>query len=99
MTDRRSLLEGIEPTPNPPSNPPTTTPSNESEKSFVYGKDRPASPEATVRTLVSTRIRGDYARLLKRASLERQLDGTTPNTLQDILEEAIRPWLKKNGYL
>ena len=48
---------------------------------------------------LSTRIRADYATALKRASLERQLSGTTPNTLQDILEEALGPWLVANGYL
>jgi len=36
---------------------------------------------------------------LKRASLERQLQGTEPSTLRDILEEAIEPWLRTNGYL
>lgn len=51
------------------------------------------------RVPVSTRIRADYATALKRASLERQLDGETPNTLQDILEEALEPWLQANGYL
>lgn len=92
MNDRRSLLDGIEPKPAPPGTPPT-----DSEKEFVYGKDQPQ--DTTTRTTLSTRIRGDYAKLLKRASLERQLEGRTPNTLQDILEEAIKPWLKKHGYL
>jgi hypothetical protein len=48
---------------------------------------------------LSTRIRSDFGSALKRASLERQLSGTTPNTLQDILEEALEPWLRDNGYL
>ena len=48
---------------------------------------------------LSTRIRADYATALKRASLERQLNGTTPNTLQDIFEEALEPWLVTNGYI
>lgn len=60
----------------------------------------PAAPTPTVgRTPVSTRIRADYAAALKRASLERQLAGVTPNTLQDILEESLGPWLAANGYL
>jgi hypothetical protein len=41
----------------------------------------------------------EYAAALKRASLQRQLEGIEPNTLQDILEQAIEPWLKNNGYL
>lgn len=48
---------------------------------------------------LSTRIRADYATALKRASLERQLNGKTPSTLQDILEEALEPWLAANGYI
>lgn len=74
------------------------------EKSFVYGEKEPAKPSASAaatlnRVPISTRIRDDFARALKRASLERQLEGREPNTLQDILEEAIEPWLKANGYL
>jgi cell pole-organizing protein PopZ len=60
----------------------------------------PAVPNHPVgKTPLSTRIRADYAAALKRASLERQLGGVTPNTLQDILEEALKPWLTANGYL
>jgi hypothetical protein len=43
---------------------------------------------------LTTRIRSDYATALKRASLERQLQGVKPSTLQDILEEALQPWLR-----
>ena len=32
-------------------------------------------------------------------ALQRQLEGVKPNTLQDILEEAVQPWLKKHGFL
>lgn len=82
------------------------------EKQFVYAaKAAPVEPTSdardirnlaspvTARVPVSTRIRADYATALKRASLERQLNGTVPNTLQDILEEALEPWLRANGYL
>jgi len=51
------------------------------------------------RAPLTTRIRGDYAAALKRASLERQLSKTTPNTLQEMLEEALEPWLKAHGYI
>ena len=51
------------------------------------------------RVPLTTRVRSDYAAALKRASLERQLSGVFPNTLQDILEEALQPWLRSNGYL
>jgi hypothetical protein len=48
---------------------------------------------------LTTRVPADYAAALKRASLERQLSGQTPNTLQDILEEALEPWLRTHGYV
>jgi hypothetical protein len=51
------------------------------------------------RVPLTTRVRADFATALKRASLQRQLDGVSPNTLQDILEEALEPWLRANGYL
>lgn len=97
MAERRSLTEGLKATP---------TVDVLKEKSFVYGDKEPAKPVTPVapaptlnRVPISTRIRDDFARALKRASLERQLEGREPNTLQDILEEAIEPWLKANGYL
>ena len=51
------------------------------------------------RAPITTRVRADYAAALKRASLERQLSGELPNTLQEILEEALGPWLKAHGYV
>lgn len=66
--------------------------------------ERPAPREASAANLMSrspfsTSLRTDFSTALKRASLERQLSGVVPNTLQDILEEALEPWLRKNGYL
>ncbi|MBX3442143.1 MAG: hypothetical protein KF774_07030 [Planctomyces sp.] len=84
------------------------------EKQFVYAeKPKPAEPKTpegdggkaqagnavVSRMPLTTRIRTDFGTALKRASLERQLAGVTPNTLQDILEEAVEPWLRNNGYL
>lgn len=95
MAERRSLTEGLKATP-----PPIDA---GKEKAFVFGEKEPAKPTIAVpalnRVSISTRVRDDFARALKRASLERQLEGREPNTLQDILEEAIEPWLKSNGYL
>ena len=98
MAERRSLIEGLKPT-VPPVDP-------HEEKAFVYGEKAPkdasrplAAPVTLNRVPLSTRIRGDFATALKRASLERQLDAVEPNTLQDILEQALEPWLKSNGYI
>ncbi len=95
MVERRSLLEGI-------TTPPSPVDPN-IEKAFVYGAkaasvDTVPSP-VVARAPLSTRIRADFAAALKKASLERQLKNVTPNSLQSILEEAIEPWLKQNGYL
>jgi len=59
----------------------------------------PPMPVPTSRMPLTIRIRSDLASALKRASLERQLAGEKPNTIQDILEQALEPWLKDKGYL
>jgi hypothetical protein len=73
------------------------------------GSARPAAgpvpPEAPSHLLglgrvpVGARIRTERAAALKRASLERQLKGVEPNSIQDILEEALAAWLERHGYL
>jgi len=98
MAERRPLTEGLKTTTQAPAVDPAL------ERQFVHGtkatatsESRAASPFA--RVPISTRIRSEYADALKRASLERQLNKVEPNTLQDILEQAIEPWLKSNGYI
>lgn len=99
MVERRSLTDGLKAT---PVIDPVVA------REFINaGKPSTASPAlvsdaaapAVNRAPVSTRMRADFAVALKRASLERQLKGVEPNTLQDILEEAIEPWLRSNGYI
>jgi len=107
MKERRPLSEGL--------HQPTPSVDLETARKFIHGEKLPAetgegakpvapkqAPSATQnlsRVPISTRIRGDFAAALKRCSLERQLKGIEPNTLQDILEQAIEPWLKDNGYM
>jgi len=105
MSSRRPLSVGID-TPAPPVDP-------ETARRFIHGERlepgddgavtphrKPPSPTQNLsRVPISTRIRGDFAAALKRCSLERQLKGEEPNTLQDMLEQAIEPWLKSNGYI
>jgi len=98
MVDRRPLTEGLK----PPSQVPAIDPKLERE--FVHGikattTPAPAAQSPFARVPISTRIRSEYADALKRASLERQLNKVEPNTLQDILEQAIEPWLRDNGYI
>jgi hypothetical protein len=98
-----------------PLKPPVPPVDPEKEKDFVFrGPKNPtattnppsvATPTtepagaAPARVPLSTRMRGDFAEALKRASLERQLAKVEPNTLTDILEQAVEPWLRSNGYL
>jgi len=106
MAERRPLTEGLK--------SPIPAADSGKEKEFVFGAKAPASqaPVAApaspsvqtakstqARVPISTRMRTDFAAALKRASLERQLGGIEPNSLQDILEQAVEPWLRSNGYL
>jgi hypothetical protein len=111
MAERRSLTQGVKAAkevdpalveefvfnrkPKPGTQPLTEDP--QPADAPGEGKGRTASPLG--RAPLTIRFRSHFATALKRASLERQLKGVTPNTLQDILEEAVEPWLRANGYL
>jgi hypothetical protein len=56
-------------------------------------------PQISSRVLITTRATPEVASSLKRASLQRQLDGIEPFYLQEILDQAIGDWLRKHGYL
>ena len=95
MVDRRPLTEGITQKMPPPMDPAT-------ERAFVHSGVSGAAAQVggtMRRTPITTRMREDFAKALKRASLERQLSGEQPNAIMEIIEQAIEPWLKANGYL
>lgn len=105
MGARRSLVHGIKPDPaleqqfvrtGTAHGPEAAEPAKEHPGPR---EDKPRATNTVSRSPFTTRVRTDFAEALKRASLQRQLDGIEPNTLQDILEEALEPWLRKNGYL
>ena len=48
---------------------------------------------------VTVRLKPEIAAALKRASLERQLSGEEVYTQQDLVELALEPWLRSEGYL
>lgn len=48
---------------------------------------------------VTIRLRPEIAGALKRASLERQLNGEETFTQQDLVENALEPWLQEEGYI
>jgi hypothetical protein len=111
MADRRSLVAGLKaessvnpeveaqfvfankPKADQPAQPQTPPPASEARE----GKGQTGN--SVSRVPLTTRVRSDFAAALKRASLERQLEGVYPQTLQDILEQALEPWLRANGYL
>jgi hypothetical protein len=94
MVERRNLIDGL------------TPPAASAEQRFVSGAKssngydalRKATTDASGASL-STRIRPEFVALLKRASLERKLNGIEPNSLRDMLEDALEPWLRAQGYL
>jgi hypothetical protein len=95
MNDRRSLVEGLNST--PPELP------GKRERDFVFKGESPTQPSPVLANKIprlsalTTRLREDYVIALKRLSLERQIEGQHPNTLQEFLEEAVGDWLKKQG--
>lgn len=94
MAERRPLSEGLKVTKSPED--------AAVERAFVFESREPARPPTATkesRSPINTRVRTDFAKALKRASLERQLQGVEPSTLQEILEEALEPWLRSHGYL
>lgn len=106
---RRPLVAGLQPvTVDPerekdfvfnnkpqPETPPEVTPT----PPLPANESREGKGKATSRAPFTTRLRADFAQALQRASLTRKLEGKEPNTLQDILEEALEPWLRQHGYL
>jgi hypothetical protein len=107
MAERKSLVEGLKTASNvDPSREKAFVYGDSPKARPADAAIAPQTPPANGQTgsspgrlPLTTRIRADYAAALKRASLERQLSRTKPNTLQDILEEALEPWLRTNGYL
>lgn len=90
MNDRRTLVEGLSATP-------ADLPASR-ERDFVFRNPNKTHGELTTakpqrRSALTTRLRDDYVAALKRLSLERQLEGQRPNTIQDFLEAAIGDWL------
>jgi hypothetical protein len=97
MADRRTLTEGLTTKLPPPLDPATERVLIHAASKQAAGQGGQATPIR--RVPLTTRVREDLAKALKRASLERQLEGVHPSALQEILEQAIEPWLKANGYL
>jgi hypothetical protein len=48
---------------------------------------------------IHVRVRPEIASALKAAALDREMKGIIPFTQKDIVEEALEPWLRENGFL
>jgi hypothetical protein len=48
---------------------------------------------------ITTKLEYATVQALRRAYLEQKLSHATPNTQQEIIEEAVQAWLKRNGFL
>jgi hypothetical protein len=113
LKERRPLIQGIKPSNveraveeqfvySKPNTVPNTVEPSEPQVTEKPTEEREGKGQQTStisRVPLTTRVRTDFAAALKRASLQRQLNGEFPNTLQDILEEAMEPWLRSKGYL
>lgn len=77
--------------------PPPESPTSATKDSAPKGTPK-ILPQIASRVLITTRATPEVASALKRASLQRQLDGLEPFYVQEILDDAIGDWLRKNGY-
>lgn len=108
--DRRPLTAGLTPEPEVDSkaahdfvyqgNPnPPTTPGAKPAPPARLNAARVSPPTQSALVPLTARIPAEKFQALKRASFERQLEGVEPSSMQDIVEEALTPWLRKHGYL
>jgi hypothetical protein len=68
-----------------------------SARPLRQGRPTPLLPVGLIP--VTVRLRPEVASALKRASLERQLAGIEIHTQQELVEEALLPWLRIEGVL
>jgi hypothetical protein len=110
--DRRPLVDGLKPITSEQSHAEaafvygTSRPAEPKLRPVVAQKAAEAPqvqpgllPQMYNRVPITTRARPEVASALKRASLQRQLTGTEPFYVQDILEIALETWLRDNGHL
>jgi hypothetical protein len=103
--DRRSLTEGLQPEPAiDPKVAEAFVFQNKAKTSAAIEPVRLAADTlkpAAAKALIplTARIPAELFMTLKRASFERELQGVEPSSFQDIVVEALTPWLRNNGYL
>ena len=79
--------------------------SPKSEKPATITAPKTPEPQADAAVMtpglipIHVRVSPEIAGALKTAALQRELRGVEPFTKREIVEQALEPWLKKNGYL
>ena len=82
--------------------------SQDSALSDSFTEDKPARTPRRVKQAavmspglisVNVRVRPEIGAALQTASLQRQLQGVEPFSKREIVEEALEPWLRENGFL
>jgi hypothetical protein len=68
-------------------------------KTVPFKRPKASSLHSALLVPVTVRLKPEIADALKRASLQRQLNGIETYTQQDIVEDALTPWLKSEGLL
>ena len=105
MTQRRSLVEGLSNTPEVKSlekefvfGEKAADKNEDSAPRLDEAKvsSEEVMPQYRGRVPLTTRCRPELASAVKRASLERQLQGVEPSRIQDIIEQALERWLDAN---
>jgi len=102
MTNRRPLIHGLN----------ENSDISKAEEDFVFGakgknkkskpveEDKPSvMPSMAGRVPITIRVRPEIGSALKRASLQRQLDGAEPSSMQGIVDQALESWLDTHRLL
>src|SRR4051794_11320149 len=92
----RNVLAAV---PEPPEERPPAEESDVRRSARPHRRARPAPLLPVGLIPVTVRLRPEVASALKRASLERQLAGIEIHTQQQLVEEALLPWLTAEGVL
>ena len=85
--------------------PPTAAHAPAAERSLKVSTPEDQTPPGSRRAAplafvgLNTRVSPATKRALKKAAMERELDLVEPFSLQDIVDEAVGEWLRKEGYL
>jgi hypothetical protein len=77
----------------------SVVPRQRQKKQPALAEPNHASLLGTLLVPLTTRLQTPTADALRRAYLERKLRGESPHTQQEIVEEALQIWLRKEGFL